>query len=606
MSEDRSSFRASSCRCRHIALTAELDFDRQVLKGRVELHCIAAESPDPFDAIFDTKFLTILDVSQADTGAKLPWRLEQPHAALGTALRVTLPENVTSITIAVEYETTPESTGIKWLTPAQTCGKVHPYLFTQCEAIHARTVLPCQDSPGIKCSYEASIKVPTGLTALMSAYSTRRTDNEDGTTTFQFRQDIPIPSYLIALAVGDLVSHDLGERCRVWCEREMIAQCAYEFAETESMLAAAESFMGEYVWGRYDMLVLPPSFPYGGMENPMLTFLTPTLLAGDRSLVSVVAHEIAHSWTGNLVTTRTWHHFWLNEGFTVFVERKILSRLYGEKVRHFGCILGKKSLTDAIELFGPTSPHTCLVQTFGDIDPDDAFSTIPYEKGSTFLFYLETLLGGAAVFEPMLKQYIENFAYETVTTQDFRRFLLNYFVCQPAKVALLEEVDWDTWLNAPGMPPVIPEYDTSLADTAFQLATRWTAAQAPFDQFSAGDLAGFSSLQTQVFLDALLQQPPFTHAVIEALNNAYKFNEARNAEIRLRWQRLCIKAEWTPIFPLVVQFLTEQGRLKYLRPLYRELNKCAAAGSLARETFEATKASYHNLAVVLLTKDLSK
>ena len=352
--------------------------------------------------------LNINNVVLSDTDVALSHTVKD--ASLGSALVVELPEELaktgTSVKITISYATSPEASGIQWLAAAQTAGKTHPYLFTQCQAIHARSVLPCQDTPAVKCQYAARITVPSALTALMSAASVSSSEpisavaaaGEDGgdgpsMRTFSFEQKVPVQSYLIALVVGALESHDLSERCRVWSEPQQIEASAREFGEVEEMLQAAESLLGPYVWGRYDLLVLPPSFPYGGMENPMLTFVTPTLLAGDRSLTSVVIHEITHSWTGNLVTNAGWEHFWLNEGFTVFAERKIYGALKGEAMRQAACIGGLDALRSSIDHFGADHKFTRLCPPMDSAtDPDDAFSSVPYEKGSNLLYYPEQLV----------------------------------------------------------------------------------------------------------------------------------------------------------------------------------------------------------------------
>jgi leukotriene-A4 hydrolase len=320
-------------------------------------------------------------------------------------------------------------------------------------------MFPCQDTPSVKVTYTAELTVPRELTALMSAVPTgsHEVPNDNSKKVFTFEQKVPVPSYLVAIAVGALESRQIGPRSYVWSEKEVIDQAADEFAQTEEMLQTAESLCGPYVWGRYDLLVLPPSFPYGGMENPCLTFVTPTLLAGDRSLANVIAHEICHSWTGNLVTNHNWEHFWLNEGFTVFIERKIASRLVDEKMRHFHCIGGWKALINSITDFKDALHLTALVPKLDGIDPDDAFSSVPYEKGSALLFYLESLAGGPDQFEPYLKSYIDKFKYKTVTTDQWKEHLLDYFNEQ-GKKSVFDVVDWEGWLYRAGLPPCQPEY----------------------------------------------------------------------------------------------------------------------------------------------------
>jgi leukotriene-A4 hydrolase len=333
---DPSSFATDAYTTTHVALDLTVDFDRNVLAGSVVLTlargAAALTGEEPAVLVLDTRALDIAAVHDADTNAALPWSLAPAHVAFGSALRISMPAAGAAagavaaaagaaagvVRVRVMYSTSPAASGVQWLTPAQTSGKAHPFLFTQSQAIHARSILPCQDAPGVKAPFSAAITVPAPLTALMSGLATGCTEVAGAHRRFTFEQPIPVPAYLIAAVVGQLEQQPLSARCAVWAEAGSLAAAAHEFADTERFLAAAETLLMPYVWGRYDLVVLPPSFPYGGMENPCLTFVTPTLLAGDRSLVSVIAHEIAHSWTGNLVTNSTWEHFWLNEGCVLF------------------------------------------------------------------------------------------------------------------------------------------------------------------------------------------------------------------------------------------------------------------------------------------------
>jgi len=302
--------------------------------------------------------------------------------------------------VLIKYSTGegPKASALQFIEKELTADKVKPYLYSQCQAIHARSIVPCMDTPANKQTYDAKVKVPEGMVCLLSALGTGSEKTEDGGTIYSFNQPMPIASYLFAIVAGALERREISPRCDVWAEPSVVDKARYEFEDTEKMLATAEELMGKYVWSRYDLVVLPPSFPFGGMENPCLTFVTPTLIAGDRSLTSVVAHEIAHSWTGNLVTNGNWEHFWLNEGFTVFCERKIMGRLYGESLRQFENITGweDRMLPTINETFGPVHNYTRLVPDLTGVDPDDAFSTVPYEKGSAFLLYIEQQLNIAS------------------------------------------------------------------------------------------------------------------------------------------------------------------------------------------------------------------
>lgn len=603
----------------------DVDFDRKVVEGFASLEA-QVEAAAPGQLILDTRDLTIHSVVHKDdsTATELRFEFGEAHAVLGTPLIISLPPDLPKgkqLLVGIRFSTSPTSSAIQFLDPEQTAGGKQPYLFTQCQAIHARALVPCQDSPAAKMAYSAVVQVPAALTALMSAvpvegdapgvshlsdihhaYPTRR---------FAFQQKVPIPPYLLALAVGELESRELSSRSRVWSEPSMVEAGAYEFAETAKFLDAGESIAGEYVWGRYDLLLLPPSFPYGGMENPCMTFVTPTLLAGDRSLTNVVAHEIAHSWTGNLVTNASWEHFWLNEGFTVFLERSILGVLHGPSMMQFHAASGARMLADEVSRLGPTHPHTRLVPSLqGGVDPDEVFSKVPYEKGFWFLYYLQELVGGQDQFLPFLRAYLQRFRFSTLDSLQFKSFFLQHFAALDA----VKQIDWDTWFYAPGLPPVSNVYDTSLADAAFELAKLWHTCDVmgigSVDRpagVKPSDVENWSSEQLCAFLDKLAEyrsMTPLHRKVAEALAEVYGLYDMRNCEIRAAWYRLVIAAEDEAVLPHVTDMLRSQGRMKYLRPLYRALYRSKMGKELARTTFEEARASYHPIAQKMVAADL--
>ncbi|KAK7065806.1 Leukotriene A-4 hydrolase [Halocaridina rubra] len=368
------------------------------------------------------------------------------------------------------------------------------------------------------------------------------------------------------------------------------------------MLATAESLCGEYVWGQYDLLVLPPSFPYGGMENPCLTFVTPTLLAGDRSLADVVIHEISHAWTGNLITNAQWKHFWLNEGFTMFVQRKIEGRMYSEPVRSFSAIGGWKDLADCIHTRGAKDLLTCLIPDLTGVDPDDAFSTVPYEKGHTFLLYLETLVGGPNEFEPFLKAYLDKFKYKSITSDIFKDFLLEYFL---DKKKIFDSVDWDAWLHTPGMPPIKPEFDYTLAKECTKLCQQWVewnpSSPCPF---TSEDLTSFSSNQVREWLAQLLERDSLPIIKLEKMEELYRMSSKNNSEIKFRWLRLGLKSHWENCVETALQFVTEQGRMKFVRPIYRDLYAWKEMRPRAISTFRTNKDTMMHVAAYVVAKDL--
>lgn len=387
----------------------------------------------------------------------------------------------------------------------------------------------------------------------------------------------------------------------------MLEAAAYEFGETESFIRTAEELVGPYVWERYDILLLPPSFPYGGMENPCLTFLTPSLLCGDRSLVDVVAHEIAHSWTGNLVSCQNWENFWLNEGFTMFLERKILARLHGESWRQFNSHIGLADLRESVQQFGEDHPATALIPNLADTDPDDVFSAVPYEKGYTLLYVLEELVGGPSVFEPFFRAHVQKFAGLSIHSEDFKAFVLEYFSKDPDVATKLRAFDWEKWYFGRGMPVTIPHYSEDLLLPCRHLAQQWldrSRAKSQTDVEARFNV--LSPAQQTLFLDQLVQHATSLDAsVVEELDRAYSLSSSKNVEILLKWYLLCIRSKTESAFPAAASFATQHGRMKYCRPILRELAKSGETGKrLAQETFAQHRAFYHPIAAQMIAKDL--
>ncbi|KAF4518317.1 hypothetical protein B566_EDAN009105 [Ephemera danica] len=449
-------------------------------------------------------------------------------------------------------------------------------------SIHCRTILPCQDTP--------AVVTDANLTVLMSAISAGKPVAEaGGMHRFKFEQAVSIHSYLLAIVVAAITSLPVSERCSVWAEESEVKASAWEFAQAEEMLKIAEDICGPYEWGRYDLLVLPPSFGYGGMENPCITFVTPTCVAGDRSLADVIAHEISHSWTGNLVGIKNFEHFWLNEGWTMFVQRKIEARLFGVPHRHFSAILGINELTDCIKSAKFPEYETTLVKDLNGIDPEDVFNTVPYEKGHTLLFYLETLLGGPEAFDPFVKYYVKQFRGKTITTEQFKTCLYTFFA---DKKNVLDSVDWQTWFFGTGMPPVIPQYDTSLAEQCSKLAERWQSfSETDLSSMEKAPLlADLSSPQKREFLHQLLLSDVTLSVVkLAKMRELYNMDNIRNSEVKFRWLRLCIKSKWEDRIPDALDFAVSQGRMKFVRPLFRDLYQWESSRERALATFKANR-----------------
>lgn len=560
-----------------LALDLDVDFDRQVISGTAGL---AFAEPGEGALDLDTKGLSIRSVRTAN-GVDVPFELGEEEPILGRRLRLSLPAGTREVAIA--YETAPDASALQWLAPAQTEGKRFPFLFSQCQAIHARSMVPLPDTAAVRLRYAASVTVPERLTAVMSAGPAGEGPGpRKGTRTYRFEMPQPIPSYLLALAVGDLRGRDLSGRSRVWAEPEVVDAAAWEFEEMESILRTAERLFGPYEWDRYDMLVLPPSFPYGGMENPRMTFLTPTLLAGDRSLVDVVAHELAHSWTGNLVTNATAEHFWLNEGWTVYAERRIVEALHGEEDAALAWAIGQKGLEQALERFGPGSPLTKLRTHLEGIDPDDAFSSVPYEKGARFLVLCERTVGRER-FDRFLLDYIGRYRFTSITTEEFLSFLEERLPGTAAAAGA------PAWMDEPDLPANAPVFRSSRLEALTALAEAWPQGRRP----DPAEAAAWKPSELLVYLQRLPRE--LDAPSCEWLDAELKLSGRGNHEILVEWLTIAAGSDHAPAFARVREVLTRVGRMKYLRPLYAALSRHERTRALAREIYEAARPTYHAL-----------
>lgn len=549
-------------RCVGAHLDLAVDFAARTLRGSVELHLHEVGS-GPLD--LDTRSLQIRSVSAA--GSELRWELGPEDAVLGRRLRVFREDPVD--TLQITYETSPDAPGLMWLEPEQTDGGAQPFLLSQCQAIHARSLAPLQDTPRARIRYTARIAVPDGMTAVMSAAPGRV---DAGALAFEMPQ--PIPPYLLALAVGQLACRDLGPRTRVWAEPGVVEAAAWEFSDVEQMLSAGEGLFGPYAWERYDFIVLPASFPLGGMENPRMTFLTPTLLAGDRSLVSVLAHELAHSWTGNLVTNANNEHFWLNEGWTVYAERRILEVLYGAEVAREDAVLGRVALEQAMAERRAAGLSNALVYDQSGLDPDAEFSKVPYEKGFLLVSALERDVGRTA-FDAFIRAYIERFAFTSITTDDFVAFVRE----QLPDVG----VDLDAWLASDALPADAPTFDAPRLDALRELAGAWAAGARPSP--------GWGTTATLYYLSQL---PTLTAGDCVALAHSLQIDQSANAELQSAWLARASAAGVDDIEGWLRDFLGRVGRTKLIRPVVRGMRASERWRALAQELVEANAPRWHS------------
>jgi leukotriene-A4 hydrolase len=578
----------ADARVTHVALDLTADFEAHVFRGTATLTVEAV--PAAKDVVLDTKTLTI-EAATDRAGQPLPFHLGDADAILGRSLHVTLPAD--RRTIVLTYHTSPGAAALQWLRPSQTAGGRLPYVFSQGEAILTRTWIPTQDSPGIRQTYEARIVVPAALHAVMSAEQLTP-DGEllpGGQRAFRFRLDKPIAPYLIAIAVGDIVFKAAGPRSGVYAEPSVVDKAAWEFADLEKMIEAAESIGGPYDWGRYDVLVMPPSFPFGGMENPRLTFATPTVLAGDRSLTSLVAHELAHSWSGNLVTNATWSDFWLNEGFTTYFENRIMEALYGTDRAEMLQALGRQELVTLLDELKSKPGDQLLHIDLSGRDPDEGATMIPYEKGAAFLRMVEHEVGRPR-FDAWLRGYFQRHAFTSLTTDqflaDFRQYLLQDDAGLEARMRL------DEWIEKPGLPSNALK-PRSAAFTRVDDAARSFAGGAMPESLETHD---WTTQQWQRFLASL--PASLTTAQMQALDASFHFTNSGNSEILFTWLRLAIPRHYEPAVPALERFLTSQGRRKFLTPLYKDLLASSWGKEEAKRIYLKARPLYHSVATATL------
>ena len=573
----------------HVALDLDVDFDAKRIGGTATLDI--DRRPDAKQIILDDNGLEIDGIADA-SGKPLPYSVRAKDPNLGAPLQIALRPDTRRLVI--RYKSAPQAGALQWLTPAQTAGKKAPFLFSQGESIENRSWIPTQDSPGIRQSWEATLHVPAGMTAVMSAPASAKPITQGGESVFSFAMPHSVPSYLIAIAVGDLTFRSLGPRTGVWAEPVTVDAAARELADTEKMVSAAEKLYGPYRWGRYDVLVLPPSFPYGGQENPTMTFLTPTFIAGDKSLVSLVAHELSHSWSGNLATNAVWNDFWLNEGVTTYAERRIVEELYGKKVADEQIDLGIDALNKAVaDAGGPASPDTRLHLDLKGRHPDEGLSDISYEKGAAFLRTIEAIVGRDR-FDAWLKGWIDRHAFQPVTSAMFLADIRANLV--KGDKALENKLMLDRWVYRPGIPPNMARPPANTFADQDKAAVAFAAGAAP-----PAAWAQWTTDERLRFLNRLPRTLP--KARLDALQSAFDLNATRNMEVRFAWLSLAVSNRYDPSAASLEQFLASQGRGKFVRPLFQALARDKSWGlPITKRIYPKARPLYHPL----VTRDLDK
>lgn len=564
-----------------LALDVDVLFNEKAIDGTAILSFERLDD-GATDLVLDANDLDIKSVEAGDGAAWAPakFTLGPDDEDLGSKLSIELPEGATKVRIA--YRTSPGAEGLQWLTPEQTAGKRHPFMYSQNQAINARSMAPVQDTPAVRMTYSATVRTPKDLLAVMSAE--QDAGPRDG--EYHFTMPQAVPAYLLAIAVGDIDFRPVSDTIGVYAEPEIVEAAAREFEDTPKMETATSALYGPYRWGRYDLLVLPPSFPFGGMENPRLSFMTPTIIAGDKSLVGTVAHELAHSWSGNLVTNATWSDAWLNEGVTSYVENRVMEDVFGKDRAVMEQALALRDLR--AEIAALDRPELSRLQLPSDLDhPDDAFSDVAYLKGEFFLHFLEQRYGRAA-FDSFLRSWFDSHAFKAATTDDFRQFLMRELAAKNPDAATQAEID--EWIDGEGIPQTLVAPISAAFDKVEGEQAEWISGTQPATTIDAN---GWTTQEWLHFIGALPDDIGI--ARMSDLDRAFDLTHSANAEIAFAWYMKAVKEKYEPAMPAIEAFLGRVGRGKFLYPLYEELSKDGDL-AFAERTFEKSRALYHPIA----------
>jgi aminopeptidase N len=582
----------------HIQLDLTVDFDLKELRGLARLKMRRLD-PAATNIILDTRDLHIDGILVAGSegdGSEAAYEYVQEDPVLGQALKITLPDGLEQeqdLLVKIFYKTDPRASALQWLPKELTAGGKYPFMFSQSQSIHARSWVPLQDTPSVRITYEATIHTPSNLLAVMSA------DNDPLTPRsgeYHFNMPQPIPSYLLAIAVGNIYFAPIGEITGIYAEPEMLDASTFEFASTQQMVDTAESIYGPYRWGRYDLLILPPSFPFGGMENPRLSFITPSILAGDQSLVSMIAHELTHSWSGNLVSNKTWRDIWLNEGTTSYLEARLMEVLFGKDRADEERVLSYRELLLGLEEVSPEMQALAPLESVDD--PDESQGSVHYQKGQLFLQHMEIIFG-RETFDPFLSAYFSHFAFQSISSEQFLDYLdQNLLQKQPGKFSREQA---EEWLYQPGLPSDAPIPQSETLEQSAQLAISWATGEVDVNDIP---LSSWSPHATVHFINSLPVE--LSETQLNELDDNFGFSRTHNAEIGRTWFIQVAARRHLPAYKAMEAHLNRYGRTRLIYPVYMTLAKNGSDAELARTLFENAKSKYHPLTVMAIESGLKE